>query len=91
MQNIFSESGLSVAFYIGISATFILTMISFLDQKAYTNYKWIHHMNASIFTFWCILALAFEPRPTKMYAILTLLSLIIVEVAIRRKRRSRLP
>ena len=74
-------------YYIEISATFILTMLMFLDQKVYRNSKWVHHLSFCGLIAWWILALISQTLATKMYATLMLVTVIIVETAIRRKRR----
>lgn len=90
MQSLFSDGGFSLVYFIEISATYILTMIFFFDQKAYRKSKWVHHLGVCLLFVWWILALISQTLVTKMFATLMLVSLIVVEVTIRRKRR-RLP
>jgi hypothetical protein len=87
MDKIFSDSGLSLKFFIEISATFILTMLMFLDQKVYRRSKWVHHLSFCGLVGWWVLALAFETLETKMYATLMLMTVVVVETVIRRKRK----
>ena len=88
MQEIFSDGTMSLAYYIEISAAFLITMFFFLDQKAYRKHKWVHHLGFCLLVAWWILALASQTLTTKMYATLMLVSTIIIEVIIRRKRKS---
>lgn len=87
MQNVFSESGLSLTYFILISVGFLHTMLAFIDQKVYRKSKWIHHLGVCLLFVCWILALISQTLPTKMYATLTLVSVIVVETVIRRKRR----
>lgn len=88
MQDIFSfsKSGLSLMYFIEVSAVFILTMLMFLDQKVYRKSKWIHHLFFCVLITLWLLALAFETLATKMFATAMLISVIVVEATIRRKR-----
>ncbi len=87
MDKIFSDSALSLKYFIEISAVYILTMISFLDQRVYRKSKWVHHFLFCVLIALWLLTLAFETLATKMYATLMVVTVIAVEAAIRRKRR----
>jgi uncharacterized membrane protein len=87
MQELFSEGSLSVTYFILISAGFFNTLLIFFNQKAYREYKWAHHLGICLLILLWILTLISEPLATRMFAMLMLMSAIIIEAAIRRKRR----
>lgn len=87
MRNIFSESGLSLIYVLVISSLFGLTILTLSDQKIYKKNPRLHYVGLGLLIIWWILALISQTLTTKMYATLMLLSIIIVETAIRRKRK----
>ncbi len=88
MQSLFSENGLSLTYFIEISATYILTLLLFFDQKVFRKSKWLHHSGVLLLIIWWILALISQTLATKMFATAMLVSFTIVEIAIRRKRKN---
>jgi hypothetical protein len=90
VQNIFSDSGLSPVFFLEISALFVLTLAFCFDQTVYRKHPWFHHNFFGLLVVWWVIALISQTLATRVYATVMLLSVIVMEAGVRRKR-SKLP
>ena len=77
----------SVAYYIMISVGYIMTLIWFADQNLYKKHRRMHHFWFGWLIVWCILALISQPPVIKIYAVLSVVSVIVVEARITKRRK----
>ena len=74
----------SIAYYIMISVGYIMTLIWVADRNLY---KKMHHFWFGWLIFLVILALISQPLVTKIYAVLSVVAVIVVEAAIGKRRK----
>lgn len=86
MENLFSDDGLSLAYFAVISVLFVLTLAVFFDRRVYEKSRWTHRLLFALLVLWCVLALAFKPFATKLFGAAMLLSAVAVEIIVRRQR-----
>jgi len=77
----------SVAYYIMISVGYIMTLIFFLDRNLYNKHGRMHHFWFGWLIFLVILALISQPPVIKIYAVLSVVSVIVVEARITKRRK----
>lgn len=77
----------SIAYYIMISVGYIMTLIWFVDRNLYKKHRRMHHVWFGLLVVWCILALISQPLVIKIYAVLSVVAVIVVEAAIRKRRK----
>jgi hypothetical protein len=77
----------SVAYYIMISVGYIMTLIWFADRNLYEKHRRMHHSWFGWLIFLVILALISQPLVTKIYAVLSVVAVIVVEAAIGKRRK----
>jgi hypothetical protein len=90
MEKIFAEGGLSPLYFLEIAALYVLTLLFFFDQKAYSKHPWLHHGFLGLLLLTWLLGLMSETLISKIYGTMMVLSVVIVETLARRKRRSKL-
>ena len=77
----------TLAYYIMISVGYIMTLIFFLDRNLYKKHRRMHHFWIGWLIFLVILALISQPLVLKIYAMLSVVAVIVVEAAIRKRRK----
>jgi low temperature requirement protein LtrA len=77
----------TVAYYIMISVGYIMTLIFFFDRSLYKKHRRMHHFSFGLLVVWCILALISQPLVIKIYAVLSVVAVIVVETAIKKRRK----
>jgi low temperature requirement protein LtrA len=77
----------TLTYYIMISVGYIMTLIFFLDRNLYKKHRRMHHSWFGVLIVWCILALISQPLVIKIYALLSVVAVIVVEAAIRKRRK----
>lgn len=65
-----------------------MVRLSYPDPKIYDRRRWIHHLFLGVLVLRWLVALAFDPLQTKMFAALMLVSVAVVETAIGWRRRN---
>jgi hypothetical protein len=91
MEKIFAPGGLSPLYFMEIAAIYVFTLILFFDQKVYSKHPWLHHGFLILFVLTWLFGLLTESMISSAYGTVMLMSVIIVETLVRRKRRSNLP
>jgi uncharacterized membrane protein YjdF len=85
MESIFSE--ITPLDFITVSSLFLLAMIIFLGVKN-RKYLWLNYVLLVVFVLQWALIVAFrEQLATKLFATLMLLTTVVVELAIKRRRK----
>ena len=73
--------------FIGISAAFVLTMVVFFGIKK-RSHKWLTYFLTATFVLQCIFMMVFRDGITvRLFATLMLISIVIVEVVVTRRRK----
>jgi hypothetical protein len=86
MADIFSEIGISALDFIGISASFILTMLFFFELRDKKHF-WLHTVMLVILMLQCAFLILFRDRlSTKLFAALMLMTVLIVETVIKKRK-----
>ncbi len=87
MNSLFSEIEIRALDFIGISAAFVLTMVVFFGIKK-RSYMWLIYFLTATFVMQCIFTIVFRDGLTlRLFATLMLISTVIVEVVVTRRRR----
>lgn len=86
MENLFSPDGIPVWDFVEISTLFLLNMIAFFGLKNRAHAKIIYLMLGAFIFQWFVVMIFPRPMPTKIFATLMLLSVIVVKVVISRKK-----
>ena len=87
MDSFFSEIGISAVDFVQISATFILTMLIFFGVK-HKKYRWLNYFLLLTFALQSIFFILFhDGLNVKLFAALMLMSTLIVEVVVTRRRK----
>ncbi len=87
MEKIFADNGLSPIYFLEIAALYVLTLVFFLDREVYRKHPWFHYSFFGLLLACWLLGLISQTLTSKMYATLMVLSVIVVKVIIRKKRR----
>ena len=83
----FSEIGISALDVVEISASFVLTMLIFFGIKD-KKYRWLNYSSLGTFVLLCILFILFRNGlNVKLFAALMLMSTLIVEAVVTRRRK----
>jgi hypothetical protein len=86
MSGVFSETGISVLDFIQISALFLLTMLLFFGIRNKKHF-WLHTLSLLILSLQCTLLILFKGGlTTKIFAALMLMTTLIVETVISRRK-----
>ncbi|HZN05663.1 MAG TPA: hypothetical protein VFB65_02715 [Pyrinomonadaceae bacterium] len=84
MDKVFSQTASGPIDFIAISAVFLLTMLCFFALK---DKRYLNTMLLVVFVLLCVLSIVFHEGLTlKLFAALMLVSTLIVEVLVTRKR-----
>ena len=87
MNSLFSEIEIRALDFIGISAAFVLIMVVFFGIKKRTH-TWLVYFLSATFVLQCIFIIVFRDGITlRLFATLMLVSTVIVEVVVTRKRK----
>jgi hypothetical protein len=85
MESIFSE--IAPLDFIVVSALFLLTMIIFLGVKD-RRYLWLNYLLLVIFLLqWVFIIVFREQLATKLFATLMLVTTVVVELVVKRRRK----
>lgn len=76
-----------IAHYIMISVGYIMTLIWFVDRNLYQKHRGYHTVWFTYLIVWCVLALISQPLLTKIYGVLSVVTVIVVEAAIKKRRK----
>lgn len=88
MDSFFSRSGISAWDFVRLSVTFVTVLLIFLSLRD-RKYTWLNHLGLIGYTVQWFAIVAFpSPLATKLFATLLLVSLLVVEIAITRKRKA---
>lgn len=89
MTNVFAELGLDAWDFLQISVSFLLTMLIFFGVKD-KKYGWLNTLCLLTLGLQCGLLVIFRTRlPVKLFAVLLLMTTLIVELAINRRKKLR--
>ena len=84
MDKIFLQSGIRAIDFIEISTVFLLTMLCFFGAK---DHRYLNKMLLLVFVLLCTFSILFhEGLAVKLFAALMLVSTLIVEVVVSKKR-----
>ncbi len=87
MNSLFSEIEIRALDFIGISAAFVLTMVVFFGIRK-RRYMWLIYFLTATFVLQCIFTIVFrDGLSLRLFATLMLISTVIVEVVVTRRRR----
>jgi hypothetical protein len=87
MDNFFSEIGIRAFDFIYISAFFLATMLNFLVLKD-KKHRWINYGMLAIFALQCLIYILFhDGGRVKFFAALMLISTLIIQVVVSRRRK----
>lgn len=87
MSNICSEIGNDALDFVGISATFLLTMLIFFGVR-HKKHHWLNYLALISFIPLCLINILFrDGLPIKIFAALMLMTTIIVETVVNRTRK----
>ncbi len=67
---------------------FGLVLMFLLDRRLYDKSRRIHYLSLAALIFWCLFALVFGGFVEKGYAGITLISMTVIEVLVRRKEEA---
>jgi len=87
MNSLFSQMGVPAFDFVGISAFFLLTMVIFfgLPEK---KHRWLRYYILIVFVLLCLLFILFgHGLSVRIFAALMLLSTLVVEAVVVRRRR----
>lgn len=78
-----TDAGLALAYFVMISSGWFSTLVWFVDRK----HRRMHH-----YSFGCLIALSIlsfisQPLVIKIYAVLSVVAVIVVEAVIRKRRK----
>ncbi len=83
MGTLFSPDTISAWDFLGLAATFVVAMAVFFGLK--NRKHWLNFLFIGVFVLQWINALVFKPLPTKLFVTLLLMSIIVVEIAVRKR------
>lgn len=88
MENLFSSSGISAWDFLRFSVAFLTVMLGILSLKD-RKYTWLRYVGLGGFSIQWLAAVLFPGTlATRFFATLLLISLLVVEIALGRKRRA---
>ena len=76
----------SIFYFFLISGCYVMTLICFVDRNVYSKHKRMHHFWFGELVFVCVLALIRGALALKIYAVLSVVVVIVVEAAIKKRR-----
>ncbi|HYT49052.1 MAG TPA: hypothetical protein VEL78_01585, partial [Pyrinomonadaceae bacterium] len=82
--------GLALLHFLMISVLWAMTLFWFTDRNRYKKHVRMHHFSFGLLVVYCILALISQPLVIKIYAILSVVAVIVVEAAITKSRKKSL-
>jgi hypothetical protein len=82
-ETFFSPDTITTLDFLEIAATFMLVMAVFFGLK--NRRHWLNFFLIGVFILQWINALIFKPLPTKLFVTLLLISIIVVEIAVRKR------
>ena len=97
MQELFKDKGeltdvgLALLHFLMISILWVMTLICLLDQNIYRKRRQLHLFNFGLLIVWSILVLISQPLVIKIYALLSVVAVIVVEAAMAIRRKKSLP
>ena len=87
MDSFFSQMGVPAVDFAGISATFLLTMVIFFGLRG-KRYRWLRCYILIVFVLLCLPYILFgNGLSVRIFAVLMLLSTLLVEAVVVRRRR----
>ena len=73
---------------IGMIMMWQIVTLSFLfDRRLYEKHRTLHSILLAVLIFWCLNALVFGGFVERAYAAISLISVTVIEVLVRRRRK----
>ncbi len=87
MDNVYSEIGIAAWDFVQISIGFLLTMFIFFGVSHKKKYLWLNYLCLITFTLQCLFLILFRNiPPLSLFAVLMLMTVVIVEVIVNKRR-----
>lgn len=84
----FTLMGIPLLDFMQIAAGFILTMVVFFSLKKAGWHHWLHYLLLGTFVLQCMIMVVFRPgTPGKLFASLMLMTTLIVEGVVVKRRK----
>lgn len=93
MQPLFTDKGdltdvgTAFVFFGMISVLWVMTLICLIDRNAQRKYKHLHFFHFGFLIAYCLLALISQPLVIKIYGVLSVIAVTVVEVVIKKRRK----